>query len=302
MWEFLIEPFRYEFMQRALAACVLIGFTNGFLGTFIVLRRLALMADALAHSLLPGLALAAIITGLWPGGLLLGGLVAGVFVAVGGQLIARSSRIKDETAIAALYIMAFAIGIVLIRYARVRISLDHFLFGNILGIGATDLWVSFSICALILLTLVLLQRPLLLTLFEPSIARASGVRVGPLQVLIITFIVLAMLSSLQAVGVLLSLGLLILPAATLYLLTDRYAVMLWGGGVLGLGGAVAGLLFSFYANVPSGPAIVMLLGLAFLAAYLFSPKYGVIARSRKPAHLHEESLERWRKEPAHKDG
>lgn len=289
----LFEPFQFEFMQRALVACALIGFTNGFLGAFVVLRRLALMADALSHSLLPGLAIAAIVFGLNPGGLLFGGLLAAIFVALGGHLIARSSRVKDETAIASLYIIAFAAGIAIIKYARVKVSLDHFLFGNILGLADSDLWTSYIVSAIVLSFLVLLHRPLLLALFEPSVAQTQGVRVGLLLGLLIVFIVLTMVSSLQAVGVLLSLGLMILPAATVYLLSDSYAAISWGGGLLGMGGALLGLLISFWANIPSGPAIVMVLGVAFLAAYLLSPKYGVITSRLRKRHLHDESLQRW---------
>jgi ABC-type Mn2+/Zn2+ transport system permease subunit len=113
--------------------------------------------------------------------------------------------------------------------------------------------------------------------------------------MLILLIVLAMVSSLQAVGVLLSLGLLILPAATIYLLSDSFDTMLWGGAALGTIGSVAGLLLSFWANIPSGPAIVLILGALFLAAYLFGPRYGVLSRYFKRRHLHEESLERWEK-------
>ena len=292
----LFEPFHYEFMRRALLVCVLIGFTNGFLGAFVVIRRLALMADALSHSLLPGLALAAIVVGLSPAGLLLGGLLAAVFVALGGHLISRSSRVEEETAVAALYIIAFAIGIAIIKYAGVKVSLDHFLFGNILGVGDADLWTSYLITCGALLLLVAFQRPLVLTIFESSVAKTQGIAVGPLLGMLIVLIVLAMVSSLQAVGVLLSLGLLILPAATIYLLSDSFDVMLWGGGALGVFGAVVGLLFSFWANIPSGPAIVLILGTIFLLAYLFSPRYGIFSKYFTQRHLHEESLERWDKE------
>ena len=291
----ILEPFEYDFMRRALLACVLVGFTNGFLGAFVVIRRLALMADALSHSLLPGLALAAIVIGLSPLGLLFGGLLAAIFVALGGHLISRSSRVKEETAIAALYIVAFAIGIALIKYAGVKVSLDHFLFGNILGVGDSDLWTSYAITCVAMLLLVAFQRPLLLTIFEASVAKTQGIPVGMLLGMLILLIVLAMVSSLQAVGVLLSLGLLILPAATIYLLSDSFDIMLWGGAALGTFGAVAGLLVSFWANIPSGPAIVLILGLFFLLAYLFSPRYGIISRHFKRRHLHEESLERWEK-------
>ncbi|MEO8204990.1 MAG: metal ABC transporter permease [Chthoniobacterales bacterium] len=294
----LLEPFQYEFMQRALYACILIGFTNGFLGVYVVLRRLSLMADALSHSLLPGLAIAAILVGLSPGGMLLGGLVAAIIVALGGQMISRSSRLKEETAIAALYIIAFATGIALIKYARVKVDLAHFLFGNILGIADSDLWTSFFISALILILLVIFHRPLLVVLFEPFVARSLGIRVGMLQTLLILLIVLAMVSSLQAVGVLLSLGLLILPAATIYLLFDSYELLTWGSAILGMIGAVCGLVISYWANIPSGTAIVIVLGVFFCVAYLFSPKYGVLLRYLRPAHLHEESLDRW-KDPDH---
>ena len=291
----ITEPFSYEFMQRALLACVLVGFTNGFLGAYVVVRRLALMADALSHSLLPGLALAAIVVGLSPAGLLVGGLLAAVFVVLGGHLISRSSRVKEETAIAALYIVAFALGIAIIKYGGVKVSLDHFLFGNILGVGNTDLWTSYVITCVVLLVLVAFQRSLFLAIFEASVAKSLGIRVGWLLGVLIFLIVLAMVSSLQAVGVLLSLGLLILPAATVYLLSDRFGVMLWGGAALGVAGAVVGLLVSFWANIPSGPAIVLILGIVFLSAYLFSPKYGVLSRFLRRRHLHEESLERWKK-------
>lgn len=291
----MLEPFDYEFMRRALLACLIIGFTNGFLGAFVVLRRLALVADALSHSLLPGLAIAAMIAGLNPAGLLLGGLIAAIFVALGGHLLSRSSRIKEDTSIAALYVIAFAAGVAIIKFSKVKVSLDHFLFGNILGIADQDLWICYATGAISLLALTAFARPLLLALFEPSVAKTQGVPVGWLLSGLVVLIVLTMIASLQAVGVLLSLGLMILPAATVYLLSDRYAILPWAGGVLGAVGAVTGLLFSFWANIPSGPSIVMVLGVFFVLAYLFSPGYGVISSRFRKRHLHEESLKRWEK-------
>jgi ABC-type Mn2+/Zn2+ transport system permease subunit len=290
----LLEPFQYEFMQRAFFECLLVGFTNGFLGSLVVIRRMALMADALSHSLLPGLAIAAIFVGLTPAGLLIGGLVAACIVALGGQIITRSSRVKDETAVACLYVIAFALGVMLIKYSKVKVDLDGFLFGNILGVSNSDIWTSLVISAVTLITLIALQRPLLLTLFETSVARTQGIPVNAILTTLILLIVLAMLSSLQAVGVLLSLGLLILPATTMYLLSDSYQAMSWGGGALGVVGSIAGLLLSFWANIPSGPAIVLVLGTIFIGAYLFSPKYGMVTRALRPRHMHDESLSRWK--------
>ena len=236
------EPLGYTFIQRALLSCALIGFTNGFLGTFIILRRQALLADALSHSLLPGLAVAAILVGLSPGGLLLGGLVAALLVALGGQLMARNSRLKDETAIASLY---------------------------------------------------------MLTLFDSTVARASGIKVGWIEAGLLTLTVLGLVASLQAVGVLLSLGLLILPAATAYLLTDSFTRMLWGGAFLGLISSVGGLFLSFYANIPSGPCIVLLLAILLGIAYLVAPRHGILPKLLRGHHFHEESLERWEGHQGH---
>ena len=289
----ITEPLSYGFMQRALLSCSLIGFANGFLGTFIILRRQALLADALSHSLLPGLAIAAMLVGLSPVGLLLGGLLAALLVALGAQVMARNSRLKDETAVACLYIVAFAAGIVLIRFAKVKVDLTHFLFGNILGVGDGDLWIAYASACFTLVMLLVLQRPLLMTLFDDSVARSMGIRTGRLQALLLALTVLDLVASLQAVGVLLSLGLLILPAATAYLLTDSFSRMLWGGSFLGLFSAVGGLFISFRTDVASGPCIVLLLAFLFGAAFLFSPKHGLLRRILKGRHFHKESLDRW---------
>ena len=289
----LTEPFHYEFMQRALVGCVLVGFTNGFLSAFIVLRRLALLADALSHSLLPGLAIGAIFFGLAPLGLFSGAVVAALLVGIGGQLVARSSRLKDETAIGALYTVSFAVGIILLKYSSVPVDLTHFLFGNILGVSNSDLWIIYAVGALSAVSLVSFQRPLLLALFEPSVAASLGVPVARLNYLLITLIVLAMIASLQAVGVVLSVGLLVLPAATVYLLSDSYRALSWYGGLLGAAGACVGLLLSYWTDIPSGPAIVLVLGLVFVAALVFGPRYGVLARYLRPGHRHGESLARW---------
>ena len=290
----LAEPFHYEFMQRALLACLIVGFTNGFLSAFIVLRQQALLADALSHSLLPGLAVGAIFFGLAPLGLFLGAVVAALFVGVGGQLVARSSRLKDDTAIGALYTVAFALGIFLLKYSRERVDLSHFLFGNVLGVSNSDLWIIYVVGFVSALCLVSLQRPLMLALFEPSVAQSLGVPVARLNYLLITLIILAMIASLQAVGVVLSVGLLVLPAATVYLLSDSYRALSWFGGLLGAAGSVLGLLLSYWTDIPSGPAIVLVLGVCFVAALVFGPRYGVLARFLRPRHLHGESLARWK--------
>jgi manganese transport system permease protein len=290
----LFEPFRHEFMQRALLGCALIGFTNGALSSYIVIRRLALMADAMAHSLLPGVAVALLLFGLAPGTLFIGAVVAALLVAFGTQIISNSSRIKEDTSLGLLFACSFSLGLVLISLSRLSVNVSDYLFGNILGLGDTDLWIIYLISLIVLPTLVALERPLLLTMFEPSIAASQGVPVHALKYLLMGLLVLSMISSLQAVGVILALGMLIAPAATIYLFSDSFATLFWAGGIVGCVGSCSGLLLSFWLNLPSGPCIVLVLGLIFLLAYLFSPRYGIIVKLLKPHHLHEASMARWR--------
>lgn len=293
MSDWLLEPFRHEFMQRAFFGCILIGFTNGALSAFIVLRRLALMADAVAHSLLPGLAVAVLLFGLAPAGLFVGALVAALLVALGTQLISRSSRVKEDTSLGLLFACAFSLGLVLLSLSPVRVELHHYLFGNILGLADSDLWIIYAISLVVLPTLAALERPLFLAMFEPSIAASQGVRVNLLNYLLMGALVLSMISSLQAVGVVLALGMLVAPAATVYLFSDSFSALFWGGGLLGACGACLGLIVSYALNLPSGACIVLVLGVIFLAALLFSPRYGLLARAIRRRHLHEQSLRRW---------
>ena len=289
-------------MRRALVGGALIGFTNGFLGTFIVLRRMSLMADALSHSMLPGLALGLLVAGgLSASGLFLGGITAAFLVALGAMLLARTSRLKEDASLAILYTVAFSAGVVLLQFVPTPVDLKHWLFGDILGIGDADLWIAYGVTLAVVPGLLLVLRPLVLTLFDPMVARSQGVKVDALHVLLIAASVLAMISSAQAVGVILMLGLLVAPAATLYLLTDNFSTMLWGGAALGTVGSVFGLVLSYrFEKVPSGAAIVLVLGVCFLAAWAFGPRYGLLARLRKRRHFHEESLSRWEHGQEHK--
>ena len=291
--DWITEPFQHEVMRRVLVGGALIGFTGGFLGAFIVLRRLALMADSLSHSLLPGLALGFMLFGLAPMGLFFGALVAALIVAVGAQMIARSSRLKEDTALGVLYTVAFSLGVVLISLVKVRVSLVHYLFGNILGLSNADLWMIWGISLVVVPLLAALQRPLLLTLFDPVVAETQGIRVNRLNLLLIVALVLTMIASLQAIGVIMLLGLLIAPAATVFLLCDSYPAMLWGGGAIGMFGSCLGLVLSYRLNLPSGACIVLTLGVIFFAAYLFSPRYGILRKILRGRHFHQESLARW---------
>lgn len=270
------------FYQRALAAALLIGFANGFFSGFVVLRRNALSVSALSHTMLPGITLGILMTGvLTQASAFLGALFAALMVGLGSVAVARGNRIAQGTALAVIYTSAFAAGVAVLPRLDTRQELEHWLFGDITAVGNADLWVAFAIGSFTLLLANLLMRPLLLTLFEPNVAAAQGVPVRTMQYLLFALLVLSLVASLQAVGCVLSVGMLVAPAATVSLLTDKTHALFWGGGALGALGAAAGVLLSAHLGLAPGPAIVMLLGLLFLAAWIFSPRYGVIALHRR---------------------
>lgn len=269
------------FYQRALAAALLIGFANGFFSGFVVLRRNALSVSALSHTMLPGIAFGILVTGaLTQASAFVGALFAALMVGLGSVAVARGNRVAQGTALAVIYTTAFAAGVAILPRLDTRQELEHWLFGDIMAVGNADLWIAFATGSFTLIVANLLMRPMLLTLFEPNVAAAQGVPVRVMHYLQFTLLVLALVSSLQAVGCVLSVGMLIAPAATVSLLTDKTSALFWGGGAIGGGGAVAGVLLAAYLGLAPGPVIVMLLGVFFLAAWLFSPKYGALSLRR----------------------
>ena len=287
----MLQPFQDPFVQRALLAGLLIGFTNGFFSGFVVLRRTALSVSALSHTMLPGIALGILVTGaLTQVNAFIGALAAALFVGLGSVVVSRGSRVAQGTALAVLYTTAFALGVAVLTRLGNFGELEHWLFGNIMAVGTADLWLAFGIGSTILLLSNIFFRPLLLTLFEPSVAAAQGVPVRRMNYLLFVLLVLALVTSLQAVGCVLSVGLLVAPAATLSLLTNRTSLLFWGGGLLGAFGSVGALLLAYWTNLAAGPAIVMVLGALFLLAFLLSPKYGLLgSRPRGHSRIHPTS-------------
>lgn len=274
-----MELLSNPFFQRALAAAAFIGFANGFFSGVVVLRRNALSVSALSHTMLPGIALGILVTGaLAQWNAFFGALLAALLVGLGSVAVARGKRIAQGTALAVLYTTAFAAGIAVLPLLDTRQELEHWLFGDIIAVGNTDLWIVFTIGSVTLLTTSTLIRPILLTLFEPDTAAAQGVPVRFIQYLLFALLVLSLVASLQAVGCVLSVGLLVAPAATVSLFTDRTGALFWGGGLLGGLGSIAAVLLAAWLGIAPGPMIVLVLGAAFLAAYLLSPKYGLLAR------------------------
>ena len=275
--QFLNEPLA----QRSLWACGVIGFSNGFVSALVVLRRSALQIGTLSCALLPGIALAILLFGLFQLSILLGAVLAGLMVGLGSLFVSRTSRMEHDTALSVLHTTAFALGYIILITLGLQQKVDDWLFGNIMSMGDADLWIAYITGALAVLSITALQRPLLITLFDPRAAATMGIPTRAFNYGIFALIILVLVSSLQAVGAFLTLGLLVAPAATMYLLTDRAAWLFWGGGLIGGLGAVAAFFLSYPLGWHLGATIIVVLGTLFLLAYLFSPKYGLLRLCRK---------------------
>jgi len=270
-------------MQRSLLAALIIGFTNGCFSAYVVLRRGALVAGSLSHALLPGIILGVLVAGqLTAWSSFLGALFAALIVVLASLAVSRVSRLDQGTALGVIFTVAFAIGLILFQYipgeVKSQVKLEDYLFGDLLMLDDTDVWVAFGVGVLTLTTCVALQRTLLVTLFEPSVAAAQGVPVRAVQYLLMTLLVLVMVSALRAVGCMLSLGLVVAPGATVFLLTNSTRAMFWGGGMLGAACAAGGMVLAHCYQITAGAAITALLGAVFLLALVFSPKSGLIFR------------------------
>ncbi len=288
MIDAIAEILSYQFNQRALLAAVMIGFLNGFTGGYVVLRRGALFAGAMSHTLFPGIAVGALIAGLNPYSALIGAFAMALLVGLGSQGIASNSRIDREAAMAILYTAATAGGLLVLVRLGTYVRVEDYLFGNILRVSNWDLWFTFIAGLVVLSTVILLQRPLLVFIFSSDLAASNGLKVRRYDYLLAGLVVITMVTSLQAVGALLALGLLVAPAATLYLFFDSPRAILWGGGLVGMLMAAGSVFLTNLLDVQTGPAMVIMLAAFFIAGFLISPRYGLLARFRASAEIHHE--------------
>lgn len=275
--ELILGPLQYAFMQRALLAAVLVGLVCGVLGCYIVLRRMALIGDALSHAVLPGAAIAFM---LGASDFFLGAAIAGVVTAVLIGWVTASSRVKEDAAIGVVFTGAFALGIVLITLIQSRsVDLFHMLFGNVLGVDDRHLWITAAIAGIVLLTIAALYKELLLHAFDPVFAAALGLPIVALHYLLMVLLSLTVVASLQTVGLVLVVAMLITPASTAYLLTDRFGRMLGISAAVGILSAVTGLYASYYWNISSGATIVLVATAIFFLTMLFAPRRGLVLRA-----------------------
>ena len=263
MLEPLIAPFRYSFMQTGLLAVVLIGVPAAVIGTYVVLRRMAFIGDALAHTVLPGLVVAYLVGWSLSGG----AIVAGVITAVLIGWLARRQEVREDTAIGIVFTGMFALGILLISTVRSYRDFTHMLFGNILGVTVGDLRLMLVIAVVVLATLLLFHKELELSSADPIYARVIGIPVDRLTLLLLILLSFCVVTGIQAVGVVLTSALLVTPAAAA-LLTHRLVQMMALAAFFVVVAGIVGLYASFYFNVSSGAAIVLTCTLIFGVAWV----------------------------------
>ena len=284
--DWLLDPLQHRFAARALVVALLLGVSGGLVGCVLLLRRLALLADAFGHALLPGVGLAYLLAGPSLPALAGGACVAGLLTASASALVARGTRLKEDAAFGALFVICFAAGAALLGKVAAPTDLLHYLFGHVLGLTRADLILAAMVSAGTVLAVALFQRPLVLDCFDQAFHRASGGRSALTHLLVLGLVVVNLVAALQAVGMVLSLGLFLLPAATAYLWCERFTAMLWFSAVYGAVGAMGGFYLSYYADLNSGASMVLCLGSGFILSALFSPTHGLFGR-RRQSHRHQ---------------
>lgn len=283
----LTDPLQYPFIQRALIEIAIVGALCGLLGCFVVLRGLAFIGDALAHAVFPGV----VLSYLAGRSILIGAFIFGGLTALGIGVLSKSRRVSEDTAIGVIFAAFFALGVVLLsRQTGFRRDLGSLLFGSILGVSMQDVVVSAVIAAVVVVVLLALMKEFALVAFDATLARSLGYPVFLLDLVLLLLVSATIVVSLQTVGNILILALIVTPPATARLLTDRLGRMLILSAAIGVGSGIAGLYISYHAGTAAGGTIVLTATACFLVALVLAPNHGLLSariqRRRGQHHVH----------------
>ncbi|VTS98368.1 metal ABC transporter permease [Streptococcus dysgalactiae] len=264
----------YHFLQNALVTAIVIGIVSGAVGCFIILRSMSLMGDAISHAVLPGVALSFILGINFFVGAIVFGLLASVIITY----IKENSVIKGDTAIGITFSSFLALGIILIGVANSSTDLFHILFGNILAVQDSDKWITIGVSVFVLGIIILFFKELLITSFDPILAKSMGMNVNAYHYMLMILLTLVSVTAMQSVGTILIVALLITPAATAYLYANSLKVMLVMSSAIGALSSVLGLYLGYTFNVAAGSSIVLTSAAIFLISFFISPKQGYIKK------------------------
>ncbi|MDN6204130.1 MAG: metal ABC transporter permease [Tetragenococcus halophilus] len=266
----------YQFLQNALITSLLVGFVSGILGSFIILRGMSLMGDAISHAVLPGVA----VSYMFGLSYVFGASFFGILTAVLIGYITEKSTLKNDTVIGIVFSSFFALGIILISFAESATNLYHILFGNVLAVRDSDIILTAIVTVISLIFILVFFKELKLTSFDPVMAKAAGLPVKFFHYALMFLLTLVAVVSLQTVGTILVISMLVTPAGTAYLLTNNLKVMIVLSAVIGMLSSIIGLFFSYSYNLASGATIVLTAAVFFMLAFLLAPKKGLLMRKR----------------------
>ncbi|KAF7600679.1 MAG: zinc ABC transporter permease [Candidatus Dactylopiibacterium carminicum] len=282
----ILSPlFEFGFMQRALVGSLALSLSAAPLGVFLMLRRMSLTGDAMAHGILPGAALGYLIAGLSVGAMTIGGIIAGLAVAVASGLVARSTVLREDTSLASFYLISLALGVLLVSTRGSNVDLLHVLFGTVLALNDEALWLLGGVASVTLLGLAMLFRPLVLECLDPGFLRSVS-RWSPVAHYgFLALLVLNLVAGFHALGTLMAVGYMVLPAAASRFWVREITPLLSLSALLAFAGSLGGLLLSYHADLPTGPAIVLCLGLIYLVSLVLGRQGLLCARLRQTKHL-----------------
>jgi zinc/manganese transport system permease protein len=288
LYQALAGPFfDYAFMRRALVACLALAIGAGPIGVFLVLRRMSLMGDAISHAVLPGVAVGYMISGLSLWAMSLGGVAAGLIVAVLSGLTSRATGMKEDASLAGFYLTSLALGVLLVSLRGSPVDLLHILFGSILAVDDQGLLFVAGVATASTLTLGIIFRPLVVECFDPVFARAVGAGGAWIYAIFLGLVVLNLVAAFQALGTLMAVGLMMLPAlAARFWSEDISHIVVIATGIA-VASSVLGLLISFHVEIASGPAIVLTAAALYLTSIVVGSRSGLLARWLRRPHFHE---------------
>jgi zinc/manganese transport system permease protein len=285
MYDFLIAPFvEFGFMQRALAGSLMLSLSSCPVGVFLMLRRMSLAGDAMAHAILPGAAVGFLLYGLEIVPMTVGGLLAGAVVAIGAGAVSRFTVQKEDASMAAFYLISLALGVMIVSLRGSSVDLMHVLFGTVLALNDEALKLIASIAGVTLLTLAVFWRALVAECLDPLFLRSVSKLGTPTHFVFLGLVVLNLVGGFQALGTLLSVGLMMLPAAAARFWVNRVGSMCMLALAIGFAACVTGLLVSYHGSLPSGPSIILAAGSAYLFSVLAGPRGALRARVRHHRH------------------
>lgn len=289
IYQLLIAPFAdFGFMKRALIACLALSLGSGPIGIFLVLRRMSLMGDAMSHAILPGAAIGFLVAGYSLWAMSAGGLIVGLAVVVLAGLVSRNTILKEDASLAGFYLMSLAAGVLIVSKRGSNVDLLHVLFGTILAVDTASLILVAAISTLTLMVLAIIYRPLVAECYDPGFLRVAGGGGPVYHIIFLVLVVINLVAGFQALGTLMAVGLMMLPAAAARLWSSQVASLAATASAIAFGSGAMGLLASYHFNLPSGPAIVLMAGLAYLVSILFGSKGGIARAYFRRPHFHNQ--------------